>query len=92
MKFTLVKDRSIELTDRDFEIFRLIQTDGAKTAVELTNHFWGGKSTKAKAGFQRIRALMQAGLLERHPQLLYLSDQTKELLSKPSSVGEVKPQ
>ncbi len=91
MKFTLAKDRSIQLMDRDFEILRLVQTNGAKTAVELTERFWGGKSVKAKAGFQRIRALMEAGLLERHPHLLYLSDQAKELLSKPSSVGEAKP-
>ncbi len=92
MKFTLVKDRFVQLTDRDLAIFRLIQSNGEKTAAELTDRFWGGKSTKAKAGFQRIRALMKAGLLERHPHLLYLSDQAKELLAKPSSVGEEKSQ
>lgn len=92
MKFTLVKDRSVQLTDRDLVIFQLIQSEGAKTAAELTDRFWGGKSVKAKAGFQRIRALMEAGLLERHPHLLYLSDQAKELLPKPSSVGEAKPE
>ncbi len=91
MKFTLVKDRSIDLTDRDSEILHHIKADGAKTAAYLTERFWDGKSTKAKAGFQRIRALMKAGLLERRPQLLYLSQKGEELLSKQSGVGEAKP-
>jgi len=75
----------IQLSKRDFEIFRLIQSDGAKTSAELERHFWDGKSRKAKAAFQRIRKLVEAGLLERgNPKLLYLSDGAQKLLAHPN--------
>ena len=71
----------IHLNDRDFEIFRLIRCDGAKTSADLEKRFWDGKSRKAKAAFQRIRKLIEAGLLERgNPKLLYLSDHARNLL------------
>ncbi len=71
----------IQLNHRDFEIFKLIRLDGAKTSAELEKRFWDGKSRKAKAAFQRIRKLIEAGLLERgNPKLLYLSDHARNLL------------
>ena len=76
----------IQLSERDFEIFRLIRSDGAKTSAELERHFWDGKSRKAKAAFQRIRKLIEAGLLERgNPKLLYLSDHAEKLLLHPNA-------
>ena len=72
----------IHLNDRDFEIFKLIRCDGAKTSADLEKRFWDGKSRKAKAAFQRIRKLIDAGLLERgNPKLLYLSEHAQSLLT-----------
>lgn len=78
----LRRQRPVQLNPRDYEIFRLIQTQGAKTAAELARQFWNDKSKKAKAGFQRIRKLIKARLLERgNPRLLYLSERAKQMLS-----------
>ena len=75
----------VQLSERDFEIFRLIQSDGAKTSAEIEKRFWDRKSRKAKAAFQRIRRLIEAGLLERgNPKLLYLSDRVQKLLAHPN--------
>lgn len=74
---------SLQLTHRDFEIFRLIESGGAKTSNELSEQFWNERSQKTKAGFQRIRKLIKAGFLTRgNPKLLYLSERAKVLLSK----------
>lgn len=76
-----MKSSALQLTDRDYAIFRLIRSDGAKTSAEIEKQFWDGKSRKAKAAFQRIRRLIEAGLLERgNPKLLYLSDHARNLL------------
>ncbi len=84
----------IRLNDRDLEIFRLIRSDGAKTSADLEKRFWYGKSKKAKAAFQRIRKLVEAGLLDRgNPKLLYLSDCARNLLTQKDAmpwVEEVK--
>lgn len=83
MKVHFQGKNSIQLGERDFEIFRLIQLDGAKTSAEIEKQFWDGKSRKAKAAFQRIRRLIAAGLLERgNPKLLYLSDRARNLLAQ----------
>ena len=88
MKFTRATGPSIGLTDRDIQILRWILSDGAKTPSDLTDRFWDDRSRKAKAGFQRIRKLVKAGLLEHgNPRLLYLTDHAKELLSKASVEG-----
>ena len=85
MKVHFQGKNPIQLSERDFEIFRLIQFEGAKTSAELEKRFWDGKSRKAKAAFQRIRKLIEAGLLERgNPKLLYLSDRAQKLLSQPN--------
>ena len=82
---------SVQLTERDFSIFQLILAQGAKTPADLTGQFWGNKSKKAKAGFQRIRKLILAGLLQRgNPKLLYLSDEAKAFLAKHPGVEEGK--
>ena len=82
---------SVQLTERDFSIFQLILAQGAKTPADLTGQFWGDKSKKAKAGFQRIRKLILAGLLQRgNPKLLYLSDEAKAFLAKHPGVEEGK--
>jgi len=83
---------SVQLTERDFSIFQLILAHGAKTPADLTGQFWGNKSKKAKAGFQRIRKLILAGLLQRgNPKLLYLSDEAKAFLARhPGVEGEKK--
>lgn len=73
----------IQLSERDFEILRLIRSDGAKTSAEIERRFWSGKSRKAKAAFQRVRRLIEAGLLVRgNPKLLYLSDHARNLLAQ----------
>jgi len=75
------KGRALQLTDRDFEIFRLICSDGAQTSAEIEKRFWDGKSRRAKAAFHRVRKLVHAGMLERgDPKLLYLSDRARELI------------
>jgi len=79
--------RTLQLTERDLAIFRLIRAEGAKTQADLAGRFWDDKSKKAKAGFQRIRKLIAAGLLERgNPKLLYLSDEAKVSLFRHSGV------
>lgn len=94
MKVHFQGQNPIQLSERDFEIFRLIRSDGAKTSAEIERRFWNGKSRKAKAAFQRIRKLIEAGLLERgDPKLLYLSDCAQKLLARPNApvwVEEVK--
>lgn len=81
MKVHFQGKNPIQLSERDFEIFRLIRLDGARTSAELERRFWDGRSRKAKAAFQRIRKLIEAGLLERgNPKLLYLSDHARNLL------------
>jgi hypothetical protein len=71
------------LTKRDMEILCLIQNEGAKTAAFLSREFWLEKSQKAKAGYQRIRKLIQMGVLVKgNPKLLYPSDKIKEWLAK----------
>ena len=81
MKVNLQGKYPIQLNRRDFEILRLIRSDGAQTSADLEKRFWDGKSRKAKAAFQRIRKLVEAGLLERgNPKLLYLSDRAQNLL------------
>jgi len=84
----------IQLNDRDFKIFQLIRSEGAKTSTDLEKQFWSGKSKKAKAAFQRIRKLVEAGLLDRgNPKLLYLSDCARNLLTQKDAmpwVEEVK--
>lgn len=83
MKFKLQGKNPIQLRERDFEIFRLIRSEGARTSAKLEKRFWNGKSRKAKAAFQRIRKLIEAGLLERgDPKLLYLSDYARSLLAQ----------
>jgi hypothetical protein len=77
------KSPALLLTDRDYAIFRLIRSDGAKTSAEIEKRFWDGKSRKAKAAFQRIRRLINLGLLERgNPKFLYLSDRARNLLAQ----------
>lgn len=77
------RSTALQLTDRDYAIFRLIRSDGAKTSAEIEQQFWDGKSRKAKAAFQRIRRLIDAGLLERgNPKRLYLSDHARNLLAQ----------
>ena len=94
MKVNFEGKNPIQLSERDFEIFRLIRSDGAKTSADLERRFWDGRSRKAKAAFQRIRKLIEAGLLERgNPKLLYLSDRAQKLLAHPNAplwVEEVK--
>ncbi len=78
----------IQLNDRDFEIFRLIRSDGAKTSADLSRHFWNEKSQKAHAAFQRLRRLVDTGFLEHgNPKLLYLTEKAKEVLAKKSTTG-----
>ena len=84
------KGPALQLTDRDFEIFRLIQLDGAKTSAEIEKRFWDGKSRRAKAAFHRIRKLVHAGMLEHgDPKLLYLSDCARDLIPQ-DTCGRVK--
>ena len=85
MKVHFEGKQPIQLSERDFEMFRLIQSEGAKTSADLAQQFWNGKSQKAKAAFQRIRRLIEAGLLERgNTKLLYLSDRAEKLLAHPN--------
>ena len=89
MKNAFAGTHAISLTQRDIEIFKLVQSEGAKTSADLDKKFWNEKSKKAHAGFQRIRKLIDAGFLQRgNPKLLYLSDQTNELLKRQSVEGE----
>jgi len=89
MKNTFAEQKnSVQINPRDLEIFRFIQTNGAKTSSELNQRFWNEKSKKTHAGFQRIRKLIESGFLTRgNPKLLYLSEPAKALVSKPSSVS-----
>ncbi len=84
MKNTFAGQRNpVRLTPRDLEMFCLIQVQGAKTSAELSNQFWNEKSRKAHAGFQRIRKLIEAGLITRgNPKLLYLSDAARSMVEK----------
>ena len=91
MKNTFVGQGSIRLEPRDLEMFRAIDSQGAKTSGELSNEFWNEKSRKAHAGFQRIRKLIETGYLERgNPKLLYVTTKAKELLNQASGVEEVR--
>ncbi len=75
------RGRPLHLTERDFEIFRRICSDGAQTSAAIEKRFWDGKSRRAKAAFQRIRKLVEAGFLEHgDPRLLYLSDCARNLI------------
>lgn len=74
--------QEIRLTDRDFEIFRLIEAQGSKTSMELFKHFWKDGSKLAHAGQRRIRKLILSGFLEReNPALLHLSEAARAILS-----------
>ena len=87
------KVRSVQLTARDLLIFQLLQAEGAKTSADLSRCFWDGHSKKAKAGFQRIRLLIEFGFLERgNPKLLYLSESTKQILPTALGVEDKQPQ
>ena len=87
------KVRSLKLTARDLLIFQLLQAEGAKTSADLSLCFWDNRSKKAKAGFQRIRLLIEFGFLERgNPRLLYLSESAKQLLPVAIGVEDKKPQ
>jgi len=73
----------IQLRERDFRIFQLLCSDGAKTSSDLAKRFWDGKSLKAHAACQRIRKLIAAGLLERgNPKFLYLSEHARRLMGQ----------
>ena len=87
------KVRSVQLTARDLLIFQLLQAKGAKTSADLSRCFWDNRSKKAKAGFQRIRLLIEFGFLERgNPRLLYLSESAKQILPTAIGVEDKKPQ
>ena len=87
------KVRSVQLTARDLLIFQLLQAKGAKTSADLSRCFWDNRSKKAKAGFQRIRLLIEFGFLERgNPRLLYLSEAAKQILPTALGVEDKKPQ
>ena len=87
------KVRSLQLTARDLLIFQLLQAEGAKTSADLSSQFWDSHSKKAKAGFQRIRLLIEVGFLERgNPRLLYLSETAKQILPTALGVEDKKPQ
>jgi hypothetical protein len=87
------KVRSVQLTARDLLIFQLLQAEGAKTSADLSGQFWDSHSKKAKAGFQRIRLLIEFGFLERgNPRLLYLSESAKQILPSAIGVEDKKPQ
>ena len=89
MNNTFAARHSTCLTDRDIEILKLIQSEGAKTSVDLDQKFWAEKSQKSHAGFQRIRKLVEAGFLEHgNPRLLYLSDEAKKFLADRSVDAE----
>jgi hypothetical protein len=84
---------SLKLTARDLLIFQLLQDKGAKTSADLSGQFWDSHSKKAKAGFQRIRLLIEFGFLERgNPKLLYLSETAKQILPTALGVEDKKPQ
>lgn len=83
MKHTFAGTKTILLTPRDLEIFKLIATEGPVTPRDLDQKFWGLSSQKSHAGFQRIRKLIDSGYLKRgNPKLLYLSERAHELLRK----------
>ena len=87
------KVRSVQLTARDLLIFQLLQAEGAKTSADLSLCFWDNRSKKAKAGFQRIRLLIEVGFLERgNPRLLYLSETAKQILPTALGVEDKKQQ
>ena len=87
------KVRSVQLTARDLLIFQLLQAEGAKTSANLSSQFWDSHSKKAKAGFQRIRLLIEFGFLERgNPRLLYLSESAKQILPVALGVEDKQPQ
>jgi hypothetical protein len=87
------KVRTVQLTARDLLIFQLLQAKGAKTSADLSRCFWDNRSKKAKAGFQRVRLLIEFGFLERgNPRLLYLSESAKQILPTVLGVEDKKPQ
>ena len=87
---TFATTQSMQLMERDIEIFRFIQSGSSRTSGEIEKQFWNEKSKKAHAGFQRIRKLIETGYLERgNPKLLYVTAKAREILSKPSGVEEV---
>jgi len=74
--------KEIQLMDRDFEIFALIEAEGPKRSAELSQRFWKDSSNRGHAGFKRVRKLIAAGLLKRgDPSLLYLSEAARALVS-----------
>ena len=90
MKNTFVGQGSIRLEPRDLEMFRAIDSQGAKTSGELSNEFWNEKSRKAHAGFQRIRKLIESGFLLRgNPKYLYLSSTAKAQIEAIRDAGGV---
>ena len=85
------KQSAIQVSSRDLEILRFVQSGSAKTSGEIEKKFWNEKSRKAHAGFQRIRKLIKTGYLERgNPKLLYVTTKASEILSKTSGVEEVR--
>jgi hypothetical protein len=85
------KQSAVQLTNRDAEILRFVQSGSAKTSGEIEKKFWNEKSRRAHAGFQRIRKLIETGYLERgNPKLLYATTKAKELLNGASGVEEVR--
>ncbi|MBI3307626.1 MAG: hypothetical protein HYZ84_07470 [Candidatus Omnitrophica bacterium] len=86
------KQSAIQVSNRDLEIFRFVQSGSAKTSGEIEKKFWNEKSREAHAGFQRIRKLIETGYLERgNPKLLYVTTKAQELMNQASSrVEEVR--
>ena len=88
---TFAVKQSMQIMERDIEIFRFVQSGSARTSGEIEKQFWNEKSRKAHAGFQRVRKLIETGYLERgNPKLLYVTAKAREILSKPSGVEEVR--
>ena len=85
------KQSAVQLTGRDMEILRFVQSGSAKTSIEIEGKVWNEKSRKAHAGFHRVRKLVDAGYLERgNPRLLYVTTKAGEILSKVPGVVEPK--
>ena len=83
--------QSMQLMERDIEIFRFVQSGSARTSGEIEKQFWNEKSRKAHAGFQRVRKLIETGYLERgNPKLLYVTTKAREILNQTSGVEEVR--
>ena len=88
---TFAAKQSMQLMERDIEIFRFVQSGSARTSGEIEKQFWNEKSRKAHAGFQRVRKLIETGYLERgNPKLLYVTAKAREILNQTSGVEEVR--